>query len=343
MSLKNASKRPTRQPTRAASFRRTKAAGRPHTPPDHIDVEQVAAAAARRYPLRQEGHTALRIVNGDADGLPGLWIDDFSGYWLVTTTTELPPSDLTNLACLPEVKAVYWKKLAQGDKTAPVIVAGHAHNPKDALVVVENNLRYRIDFAAGYSQGLFLDQRTNRAEVMHTSHGLRVLNTFAYTCAFGVAAAAGGAAEVVNIDLSKRSLTWGRTNYALNQLHARDEDFIFGDVFDWLHRFAKRGRQFDLVILDPPTFARGQKLRTFRVERDYARLASDALRILSPHGRLIAFANEHRLPLRDFRCQILSALSDTRFRILSCTDHMAEDFRGSHYLKKILVADSRKI
>ncbi len=336
MSPKSASRRPTRQPIRAARPG-SEASSRPEQLQDKVDLELVASAAARREPLRREGHTAMRVCNGAGDGVPGLWIDDFAGCWLVQTVGEKPPEGIKELAMMPNVRAVYWKRLARDVKSAPVMICGKDHEAEEALVVIENGLRFQIVMAAGYSQGLFLDQRANRAEVLRSVGGLRVLNTFAYTCGFGVAAAAGGAAEVVNIDLSRRALEWGRANYALNRLEVCGRDFIYGDVFDWLGRFARRGRFFDLIILDPPTFARGSQHGAFRVERDYGALAAAALRVLSPSGRLIAFANEHRLSLPAFASQMQKATKDTRFSILSATDRMGDDFPGSHYLKKITV------
>lgn len=299
-------------------------------------MDAVAAALARREQLRRAGHTAFRVLNGRGDGIPGLWIDHFAGRWLVQTTADQPPNGLESLLALPEVEAVYWKRLAQHNKQPPRPVAGATD--ETCFDIVENGLLFGIDLANGYSQGLFLDQRENRALVRHRASGLRVLNTFAYTCGFGVAAAAGNAAETVNLDLSRHYLAWGAENYARNQLTAHKEDFIFGDTLDWLERFAKRGRQFDLVILDPPTFARGTRHGTFRVERDYGMLVAMALRLLPASGCLLAFANEHRLSLPDFLSQVASATSDTGFQIRSTCDRMAVDFPGSRHLKKITIA-----
>jgi 23S rRNA (cytosine1962-C5)-methyltransferase len=117
-----------------------------------------------------------------------------------------------------------------------------------------------------------------------------VLNLFAYTCGFGVCAALAGAARVLNLDLSRNYLDWGRENYALNGLDADPHDFVFGDALDWLGRLSRRGEQFDLVILDPPSFSSGRS-GAFSVVRDFPRLATLAARVVAPGGILLAATN----------------------------------------------------
>jgi len=134
-------------------------------------------------------------------GMDGIEIDDFAGRWLVQTRERGFPEWLRGIE---GPRAVYWKQVGER-KAAPARIEGEeAGEPFEAM---ENGMRFLIDFRAGYSQGIFLDQRENRAETRRRARGLRVLNCFAYTCAFGVAAALGGA-ETVNIDLSKRYLEW---------------------------------------------------------------------------------------------------------------------------------------
>src|SRR6202040_322297 len=141
-------------------------------------------------------------------------------------------------------------------------------------------LQFELSFNEGYSVGLFFDQRDNRRRLLvnHVAAEFplfpggadeaEVLNTFAYTCGFSVAAAKAGA-RATSLDLSKKYLEWGKRNFALNQLDPAAHDFIFGDVFDWLRRLAKKGRAFDVVILDPPTFSQSREAGTFQAEKDY--------------------------------------------------------------------------
>ena len=161
-----------------------------------------------------------------------------------------------------------------------------------------------MSFSEGYSVGVFLDQRDNRRRLLtsHVGAGFplslagpsvskhRVLNTFSYTCGFSVCVALAGAATT-NLDLSKKYLEWGRRNFALNRLAAEDHEFIQGDVFDWLRRFARKHRKFDIILLDPPTFSRSKQSGVFRVEEDYAGLVASVLPLLEEGGVLFASSN----------------------------------------------------
>jgi 23S rRNA (cytosine1962-C5)-methyltransferase len=161
-------------------------------------------------------------------------------------------------------------------REAPRLLFG---NPDENLrsVVTERTLKFGIDFGAGYSIGLFLDQRENRSYA-RAAAPRRLLNCFAYTCSFSVAAAATGA-QTVNVDLSKKSLARGRENFALNGLPTDDHRFIADDVRPILRRMARRGEKFDMIILDPPTFARPSRGKAFRVENDFEDLLLAALEI----------------------------------------------------------------
>ena len=150
--------------------------------------------------------------------------------------------------------------------------------------------------------------REGRARVRAWAAGRRVLNTFAYTCGFGVAARAGGATRVLNLDLSKSVLEWGQANYRANGFEPDPHDFVFGDVFDWLARLAKRGDRFDLVILDPPGFSR-TKGRAFSAARDYDELARMAARVTAPGGSILACCNVAELPWKSFRERVLAGVA----------------------------------
>jgi 23S rRNA (cytosine1962-C5)-methyltransferase len=167
--------------------------------------------------------------------------------------------------------------------------------------------------------------REARAWLRAEAAGRTVLNCFAYTCAFGVAALLGGAARVANLDVSRRYLDWGQRNYLANGLSPVRTDFIFGDVFDWLQRFARKAQTFDLVLLDPPSFATTRRTR-FAVEQDYHRLAALAAPVVAPGGRLVACANAHALPERAFLAQLRRGLDGLPFTIAGVTHEPQVDF-----------------
>jgi 23S rRNA (cytosine1962-C5)-methyltransferase len=156
-------------------------------------------------------------------------------------------------------------------------------------VVVEHHLKFGIDFGAGYSVGLFVDQRENRRFILQTKPK-RVLNCFAYTCSFSVAAAFVGA-QTMNVDLSKKSLERGRQNFVLNELSTDEHQFIADDVRPVLRRFARRGEKFDMIILDPPTFSRTKGGRSFHVEKDFEDLIAAVLEVADRGARVLLSTN----------------------------------------------------
>lgn len=195
------------------------------------------------------------------------------------------------------VRRIFAKFLPRqnAERIAPELLAGEAALPL-TTVVEENGMRFGLDFGAGYSAGLFIDQRHNRAFVRRAAPR-RILNTFAYTCSFSVAAALAGA-ETVSVDLSKKSLDRGRENFALNGLDVAAHRFHAEDVLDFLPRLARKNEKFDAIILDPPTFSRGNKGRRFQVEQDLEALVIAALDLAAPRARVLVSTNCTRLNRR---------------------------------------------
>jgi len=182
------------------------------------------------------------------------------------------------------------------DRVAPSLLSGAAAEPL-TTVVEEAGVRFGLDFAAGYSAGLFIDQRANRSFVRQR-RPKRLLNTFAYTCSFSVVAALAGA-ETLSIDLSRKSLDRGEENFRLNELPLSAHRFLADDVMDVLPRLARRGEQYDAIILDPPTFSRGAKGRKFQVENDFEALLVAALDVATPGASLLLSTNCTRLTRHD--------------------------------------------
>jgi 23S rRNA (cytosine1962-C5)-methyltransferase len=170
----------------------------------------------------------------------------------------------------------------------PRLISG---DPTEHLqtIATERRLKFGIDFGAGFSVGLFPDQRENRGFVRHIAPK-RLLNCFAYTCSFSVTAAYVGAATL-NIDLSKKSLSRGRENFALNNLSTTEHRFIADDVMAVLPRLARKGEKFDVIILDPPTFSRSAGGKTFHVENDFEKLLIDALELTERDSRILVSTN----------------------------------------------------
>ncbi len=141
-----------------------------------------------------------------------------------------------------------------------------------------------------------------------------VLNAFAYTCAFSVCAAKAGA-RVTSVDLSKKYLEWGKRNFELNEIEPAEHDFIFGDVFDWLPRLAKKGRRFDVVLLDPPTFSQSKKFGVFKAEKDYGKLVELAVRVLKLNGVLLCSSNAARWQPESFLLAVKGGIHKAQRRI----------------------------
>jgi len=172
-------------------------------------------------------------------------------------------------------------------------------------IATERHLNFGIDFGTGYSPGLFLDQRENRRYLRHITPK-RVLNCFAYTCSFSVSAAYVGAATL-NIDLSQKSLTRGRENFALNCLPTIEHRFIADDVMAVLPRLVRKGEKFDVIILDPPTFSRWSGGKTFQVEHDFEDLLINALALTERDSHVLVSTNcsalrEHALEVMARYC-----------------------------------------
>jgi 23S rRNA (cytosine1962-C5)-methyltransferase len=156
-------------------------------------------------------------------------------------------------------------------------------------VAAEHHLKFGVDFSAGYSVGLFVDQRENR-QFVRQANPKRVLNCFAYTCSFSVAAASVGALTV-NVDLSKKSLARGRQNFVLNELSTDGHQFIADDVRPVLRRLSRHNQKFDMIILDPPTFSRTKGGAAFHLEKDFEELIAAALEVADRGARILLSTN----------------------------------------------------
>lgn len=291
--------------------------------------ELLETAVVKRNSLVTEETNAVRLIDGAGDGLPGLFLETYAGRWLLSTTGNTVPPPMGEWLHDREVSCD-WKRLDQHQKESPAHLCGPSVS--EPFLIRENGISYEISFQSGYSQGIFLDQRDNRAEVRRRMKpGLRLLNTFAYTGAFSVAAAMAGA-ETTTLDLSQPYLDWAKRNLCHNSLDPFAHHFCKGDTFHWLRRFAKQGRRFDGIVLDPPTFSRDEKGKVFRVENDFGELAALASRVLAPGGWMLCCTNFRGMTPAAFARQITAALPRPM-----TTRHQAmpPDFTDAPYLKSL--------
>jgi 23S rRNA (cytosine1962-C5)-methyltransferase len=292
----------------------------------------------RRALIRPHSTNAFRLVHGAADGWEKQYVDVLGPYLLAQSSRDMGPARTEELGRLmndSSAVGTYEKRLVSSIQAAapaevsPRLVLG-APAP-ERFTVRENGLLFELSFAEGYSVGLFLDQRDNRRRLL-TGHIAaefqlfeseqaaghnEVLNAFAYTCGFSACAAHSGA-RTTSLDLSRKYLDWGKANFRLNGINPADHDFIYGDVFDWLKRLRKKNRQFDVILLDPPTFSRSKEFGVFRADRDYGQLVTQALPLLKPRGVLFASSNSATWPAEAF-------LQTIKASIRSAKRHIAQE------------------
>jgi 23S rRNA (cytosine1962-C5)-methyltransferase len=288
----------------------------------------------RRAVIDAEETDAFRLVHGAADGRPGWYVDRLGNFLL---SQSQRPLEAGQQAALDRYAArgVYHKILARELRARASADASPQHvtgeTAPERFVVRENGLNFELSFQEGYSVGIFLDQRDNRrrlltrhvaagfpllgSQILNLKSQIHLLNLFAYTCGFSVCAAKAGM-HTTSIDLSRKYLEWGKRNFTLNALDPSAHDFIYGDAFDWLRRLGKKGRRFDIILLDPPTFSRSKEHGVFQVEKDLGRLVTAALPLLTDEGVLFVSSNAANEPPTAFLATIATACSAAGRRIV---------------------------
>ena len=280
-------------------------------------------AFEKRSPLF-EVTDAFRIVNGAADGFPGVTLDKFGdrfqvqffGPEMLSRRRELVDavSRLFNPVCV-----VVKERLSRSGKSlenAPMEIA--LGTREDAVGIVrEGRARFHVDLLDTVNPGLFLDMRHVRLEVedrfralsgaAQSGEGPRFLNLFSYTCSFSVHARLGGAAVATNADISGKILDKGRENYALNGLDLRPGEFFRGNALEYVRWACKKGLRFDGIVLDPPSFARFKGFN-FNVREHLMPLVSECAQILNPHGFFMVSSNYSEFALDAFSRDVLDAV-----------------------------------
>jgi 23S rRNA (cytosine1962-C5)-methyltransferase len=283
-------------------------------------TERLLAAKLRRSDLEADQSTnAYRLVNGSADGLEGLTLDTFDDVLVASLYEDLSEAQesalLEVIASALQPRSLYLKRRPREARVAAnterEFLAPDAPVYGEALEeieILESGVKFLIRPGGDLSVGLFLDMRDTRHWLRYNISNRTALNSFAYTCGFGVVATLGGSDRAINLDLSRRVLDWGEANYRANILPPKKFDFISGDVFDWFTQLSRRGDTFGCVILDPPSFATS-KFSRFSAASNYDELVERAVKLLEPDGLLLACCNHAKLERRMFLASIKRGLT----------------------------------
>ncbi|MFQ5462254.1 MAG: class I SAM-dependent methyltransferase [Phycisphaerae bacterium] len=257
--------------------------------------------------LEDHATNCYRLLTGRVEGVSGLNVERYGPVLSV----EITHPAHVNRKKLQRIVAWYqsllgiqyvslFERSRKGTRrrggTAATRPRGMEAPPSSDTRVMERGLRYVVQFDEAATAGLFLDQRDNRSRVRALAKGKSVLNLFAYTCGFSLAAAAGGAKETVSVDLSARHLEWGRKNLAINHLDAGDHLFVRSDSAEYLRRARRQGKRFDVIVIDAPTFAHGQKRgQSFSFVRDISELLLGCREIAAPGATILVCTNHRQI------------------------------------------------
>jgi 23S rRNA (cytosine1962-C5)-methyltransferase len=323
----------------------------------------VSAAIARRSGVdgispTAEPHRGVRLVHGESDGLPGVVVDSYDGWCVVQCASagaEHFRGDVVRALMESGAKGVFNRSDVDSRKReglpedgAVGMLAGE--EPPELIEIHEGSIRYLVDVRKGHKTGFYLDQREARAQVGAYAAGREVLNCFSYTGGFGLACAAGGAGNVINLDLSKSALQLAERNFELlfsdggkGGVSRCPVDFCCADVFKQLRLYRDQGRQFDLIVLDPPKFA-DTKAQLLRAARGYKDINLLAMKLLRPGGVLATFSCSGAMTAEFFDTVCREAACDAGrdFQIVART-RQAEDhptalaFTEGEYLKGLIL------
>ncbi len=266
---------------------------------------RVEAAKRLRTALLDSDTDVYRVIHGEGDAVPGITVDRYGDYLVAHLYTPAAEPlrdwlyDALEAAYRP--KAIYeqkrYKPLAGAENKdgprGPATLARGQLAPVE-LEVQEGGLKFVVDVTAPLGTGLFPDLRDGRRAVGERARGRRVLNLFSYTGAFSLWAARGGATQVTSVDLAQKAHARARRNLALNGLPESAHELIAGDAFKVLAKMAERSVRFDLIVLDPPSFAQA-KGRVFSVQKDYRELVEAVLNISAPDALIACVSNTHKM------------------------------------------------
>jgi 23S rRNA (cytosine1962-C5)-methyltransferase len=308
---------------------------RSRTPDAAWVMARIREAWQRRAPLREQGTSCYRWLYGEGDGVPGIVVDLYGDYAVVEIYADALQEVLdwvrAGLLACAKLKGI----LLRGERVTSL----WGRRPNRELVVEENGLRLYVDLVAGQKTGLYLDHRENRQYLEPWCAGKRVLNCFAYTGAFSLYAIRGGASEVTGVDIAAPLAYECMRNLELNGFDPDAHPFVVADCFELLQAYAEQGKQYDLVIVDPPSLARAKKSR-FAAQRAYVHLNQAAMRCVAPGGQLATASCTSQVHPRAFREALgdAAARAGRRFLMLheagQAIDHpVPAHFPEGRYLK----------
>ena len=297
-----------------------------------IKLMQKSRARRQSFENNEAMTNAYRLFNAEGDGLYGLTIDYYNGYAVFSFYNETIYAHRKDIIAAfrhvydDKVKGAVEKNRFQENHgvESQWIYGEKAEEPH---FILENGITYPTYLNEGWMTGIFLDQHNVRARLVDgQACGLKVLNTFSYTGAFSLAAAMGGACHTVSVDLARRSLEKTKEVFLANHLSLENNQIVVMDIFDYIKWAKKKKLSFDMIILDPPSFARNGK-KTFSVAKDYGRLVQSILPLLNKKGILIASTNAANVSLGAYRKMIEQAFeSENRHYEEQFFDQLPEDF-----------------
>ncbi|MBF0823025.1 class I SAM-dependent rRNA methyltransferase [Enterococcus faecalis] len=292
--------------------------------------------------------TAYRLFNGEGDGIGGLIIDRYADYavfsWYNETLYQKKAELLTAFRTVyPDIIGAY-EKIRFSTKDLPESQFLYGEQAPEPLLVTENGVQFATYLNEGLMTGIFLDQKEVRGRLVDGfAVGKTVLNMFSYTGAFSVAAAMGGAVATTSVDLAKRSLPKTTEQFEVNHLNLAAQKIIVMDVFDYFKYASRKGLSYDMIILDPPSFARNNK-KVFSVAKNYGELVKDSIDILTDKGTLIASTNAANLSLAKYKKMVITALQEKNVRYkITDTYQLPADFQVNpnfpegNYLKVLFI------
>lgn len=293
--------------------------------------------------------TAFRLFNQEGDGFGGLTVDLYGDYavfsWYNSYVYQIRQTISEAFRqVFPEVLGAYEKIRFKGFDNESAHVYGQ--EAPDFFTVLENGVLYQVFMNDGLMTGIFLDQHEVRGSLVDgLAMGKSLLNMFSYTAAFSVAAAMGGASQTTSVDLAKRSRELSQAHFQANGLSTDEHRFIVMDVFEYFKYAKRKDLTYDVIVLDPPSFARNKK-QTFSVAKDYHKLISQSLEILNPGGIIIASTNAANVSRQKFTEQIDKGFAGRSYQILNKYG-LPADFaynkkdESSNYLKVISMKVSK--